>query len=141
MRELEKTYLAWGFGAFLFLKIATAMLLDESMSVLAAAISALIGVGVMMAQTHYVLRRALATQRPWRAAEPIAASVIAQAGAVWLICQGFSPSFAETIRPFSLDRDIYFNGLGLFAIIAALPVLAHGAYTMWQIRAIYAAKT
>lgn len=136
-------YGAFGFGSFLFYKIATAMVIGQSMSLIAALLTAVLSVIALGFQTHTVLHGSIATRQWQAAAGKVLAGGCVMAGIGWLICQGFSPAFAEEIsisEYYGFDRSYQFVMLGQFFVILAAPCWVGGAHVMWNVRAIYGSR-
>lgn len=135
-------YVGWGFGSFLFYKIATALLLPEPMNVIAALIGGICAGGLIFVQGQFI------GPRLWREdTGGIVLLIIATAGgmmlALWLIVQGFDQGFAEAI-----DWPDY-EGYGtqrqklevmIFEAIAAAPLIFKGIVTTLMFRAVYKSK-
>ncbi len=141
-------YVGWGFAAFVFYKVCTALVYDEGMNLSAALVGGIVA-GVMI----YLQGQYVAVQIRWgaglgRHAMAVVLSGAIMSGLLWLIVQGFDADFAHRV---AWPDDGYSPGLAhyareqknrvlVFLVVGAAPLLAKGIATLALLRSIYGSK-
>lgn len=135
-------FVGWGFGSFLFYKIATAMMFEHGLNLVTSGVIGLLaGVAILLlgaAQaTTYGIRRLpqmLGTEpvglMHQQMALAIVVALIAMAVMGWLVVQGFDAKFADQMS-LGVFRDQYRSYTGNFILsmlVFLLPVAVNGAW-------------
>ena len=135
-------FVGWGFGSFLFYKIATAMMFEHGLNLVTSGVIGLLaGVAILLlgaAQaTTYGIRRLpqmLGTEPINLMHQQMALAIvvvsIAMAVMGWLVVQGFDAKFADqmSLGVFRDQYRSYTSNFILSMVVFLLPVAVNGAW-------------